>query len=101
MPCGHSGGPSNGSECAIHDPHFCHTVQSMLLCDLGFIHKWGMLRRQIHSWSEEPEVMVRGRQNRTHLSLQGEMPDQAGNVLLQFAPHFSLGKLSGRRTTAR
>lgn len=92
MPCGHSGGLSNGSECAIHDPHFFHTVQSMLLCNFRFIHMGGMLSRQIHSWSEEPEVMVGGRQSRTHLSLQGEMPDQAGNVLLQLAPHFSAWK---------
>lgn len=89
MPCGHCSGLSNGSECAIYDPLLFHIVQSMLLYNLGYFHKRGMFSRQIHSSSQRPAVMVGGRQNRTHLSLQGEMPDQEENVLLKLTPQIS------------
>lgn len=92
MPCGHSSGLSNGSECAIFDPHFFHTVRSMLSRNLGFFHKGGMFSRQIHSSSEQPAVIVGRRQNRTHLSLQGEMPDQEGKALKTYSTNLCLGR---------
>lgn len=45
-----------------------------------------MFSNQLHSSNELLKVMAGGDRRATHLSLQGEMPDQGTNMLLQLLP---------------